>query len=180
LVGERKRTALLGLAFLILLMLSSVENAFFFQILSIVLQNQYLAVAMLFIHNVLVISLIILGMTFYVNLVSTFFKKEKYGSVILEHPRTFALVFTLVIVFLSILRGSNMLYGEIEIETLPLILLISAPIGIVEGYGIYLTIKKTLSNAMSMKDLALIYGIFLVAAVMEVGFINALLWAVNG
>lgn len=38
---------------------------------------------MLFIHNVLVISLIILGMTFYVNLVSTFFKKEKYGSVIL-------------------------------------------------------------------------------------------------
>jgi len=135
---------------------------------------------MLFIHNVLVISLIILGMTFYVNLVSTFFKKEKYGSVILEHPRTFALVFTLVIVFLSILRGSNMLYGEIEIETLPLILLISAPIGIVEGYGIYLTIKKTLSNAMSMKDLALIYGIFLVAAVMEVGFINALLWAVNG
>jgi hypothetical protein len=179
-VGERKRTALLGLAFLILLMLSSVENAFFFQILSSVLQNQYLAVAMLFIHNVLVISLIVLGMTFYVNLVSTFFKKEKYGSVILEHPRTFALVFTLVIVFLSILRGSNMLYGEIEIETLPLILLISAPIGIVEGYGIYLTIKKTLSNAMSMKDLALIYGIFLVAAVMEVGFINALLWAVNG
>jgi hypothetical protein len=179
-VGERKRTALLGLAFLILLMLSSVENAFFFQILSSVLQNQYLAVAMLFIHNVLVISLIVLGMTFYVNLVSTFFKKEKYGSVILEHPRTFALVFTLVIVFLSILRGSNMLYGEIEIETLPLILLVSAPIGIVEGYGIYLTIKKTLSNAMSMKDLALIYGIFLVAAVMEVGFINALLWAVNG
>jgi hypothetical protein len=179
-VGERKRTALLGLAFLILLMLSSVENAFFFQILSSVLQNQYLAVAMLFIHNVLVISLIVLGMTFYVNLVSTFFKKEKYGSVILEHPRTFALVFTLVIVFLSILRGSNMLYGEIEIETLPLILLVSAPIGIVEGYGIYLTIKKTLSNAMSMKDLALIYGIFLFAAIMEVGFINALLWAVNG
>jgi hypothetical protein len=179
-VGERKRTALLGLAFLILLMLSSVENAFFFQILSSVLQNQYLAVAMLFIHNVLVISLIVLGMTFYVNLVSTFFKKEKYGSVILEHPRTFALVFTLVIVFLSILRGSNMLYGEIEIETLPLILLVSAPIGIVEGYGIYLTIKKTLSNAMSMKDLALIYGIFLFAAIMEIGFINALLWAVNG
>jgi hypothetical protein len=175
-VGERKRTALLGLAFLILLMLSSVENAFFFQILSSILQNQYLAVAMLFIHNVLVISLIILGMTFYVNLVSTFFKKEKYGSVVVGHPGTFALVFTLVIVFLSILRGSNMLYGEIKIETMPLILLISAPIGIVEGYGIYLTIKKTLSNTMSMKNLAFIYGIFLVAAVMEVGFINVLIW----
>jgi hypothetical protein len=179
-VGERKRTVLLGLAFLVLLMLSSVENAFFFQILSSVLQNQYLAVAMLFMHNVLVISLIVLGMTFYVNLVSTFFKKEKYGSVILEHPRTFALVFTLVIVFLSILRGSNMLYGEIDVEALPLILLISAPIGIVEGYGIYLTIKKTLSNTMSMKELAFIYGIFFIAAIMEVAFINILAWISKG
>jgi len=135
---------------------------------------------MLFIHNVLVISLIILGMTFYVNLVSAFFKKEKYGSVILEHPRTFALVFTLVIVFLSILRGSNMLYGEIDVEALPLILLISAPIGIVEGYGIYLTIKKTLSNTMSMKELAFIYGIFFIAAIMEVAFINILAWISKG
>jgi hypothetical protein len=176
LIGERRRAVLLGLAFLVLLMLSSVENVFFFQILGTVLQNQYLAVAMLFIHNVLVISLVILGMTFYVSLVSAFFKREKYGSVILDHPRTFALVFTLVIIFLSILRGGSMLYGEIKIETLPLILLISTPIGIVEGYGIYLTIKKTLSNTMSMRDLAFIYGIFLIAAVMEVSFINLLIW----
>ena len=179
----RKQTVLLGLAFLLLLLVSSVENTVFFRISSNVLknlssvQNQLLAVGILFLHNIIVISLILLGMTFYVNLVVLdFFKREKYSHIVLEHSRTFALVFTLMIIFLSILRGSTIIYGEISVEALPLILLISAPIGIVEGYGIYLTIKKTLSQTMSMKDLAYIYGIFLIAAVMEVGFINLLMW----
>ena len=175
-IDERTRTVVLGLAFLIFLTLSYIENNFFFQMLKDVLQNPLLAVTMLFIHNVLVISLILLGMTFYVNLVvSNFFKREKYADIVLEHPRTFALVFTLMIVFLSILRGSSLLVGVVSVEALPFILLISAPIGIIEGYGIYLTIKKTLSRTMSMKDLAYIYGVFLIAAIIEVGFINLLI-----
>jgi len=41
---------------------------------------------MLFVHNVLVVSLILLGMTFYVNLVIlNFFKREKYSHIVLEH-----------------------------------------------------------------------------------------------
>lgn len=171
---QKKRTLLLGLAFLIFLILSYVENTFFFGILNDVLQNQLLAIFMLFVHNILVVSLIILGMTFYVNLVvSNFFEREKYAHIVLEHPRTFALVFTFVVVFLSILRGGSLL-GGITVEALPLIILISTPIGIVEGYGIYLTIKKTLSRIMSTKDLIYIYGIFLIASIMEVGFINLL------
>ena len=165
---------LLGLAFLIFLVLSSFENVLFFDLLDVVLQNQYFAVGMLFIHNILVISLILLAMTFYVNLVLNFFKKKKYEYVVLEHPRTFALVFTVMIVFLSILRGSTLISGGVSVDALPLIILISTPIGIVEGYGIYLTIKKTLGREMTMKNLASIYGIFLVAAIMEVGFINLL------
>jgi len=165
----------LGLAFLIFLTLSYIENNFFFQMLKDVLQNPLLAVTMLFIHNVLVISLILLGMTFYVNLViSNFFKREKYAHIVLEHPRTFALVFTVMILFLSILREGS-LFGGVSVEALPLILLISAPMGILEGYGMYLTIKKTLSRTMSMKDLAYIYGVFLIAAIIEVGFINLLI-----
>jgi hypothetical protein len=170
------RTVFLGLAFLFFLLLSYVENTVFFQNLDIILRNQFAAVAVLFIHNLLVISLILLGMTFYVNLVVlNFFKREKYGNIVLEHPKTFALFFTVMIVFLSILRGSTLIYGEITVEVLPLILLISAPVGIVEGYGIYLTIEKTLRRTMSMKDLAYIYGIFLIAAIMEVGFVNVLI-----
>jgi hypothetical protein len=174
LFDQKKRTVLLGLAFLIFLVLSYVVNAYFFETIGDVLQNQLLAIGMLFVHNLLVVSLIMLGMTFYVSLVvSNFFEREKYAHVVLEHPRTFALVFTFVVVFLSILRGGSLL-GGITVEALPLILLISAPIGIVEGYGIYLTIKKTLSRSMSTKDLIYIYGIFLIASIMEVGFINLL------
>ena len=177
---ERTHTMFLGFAFLILLVVSSVENTVFFNILGEILSNQFLAVGMLFMNNVLVISLILLGMTFYVNLVILdFFKREKYSHIVLEHSRTFALVFTIMIVFLSILRGSSLL-GGIDIEVLPLVLLISAPIGIVEGYGIYLTIEKTLSKAMSLRDLAYIYGIFFIASVMEVGFINLLISVATG
>lgn len=174
-MDAKKSTALLGLAFIVFLGLSYTENRFFFSILGDVLQNQVLAVFMLFVHNVLVVSLILLGMTFYVNLVVlNFFKREKYADIIITHPRTFALIFTCVIVFLSILRGATLISGGINLEALPLILLVSTPIGIVEGYGIYLTIKKTLSRTMSMKALAYIYGVFFAASVMEVGFINLL------
>ena len=177
----KRSTVLLGLAFIILLILSYIGNTIFFSILGDILQNQFLAVAMLFINNILVISLILLGMTFYVNLVILdFFKREKYAHIVLEHPRTFALVFTIMILFLSILRVSNLIYGRISVEALPPILLVSAPIGIIEGYGMYLTIKKTLSRAMFMKDLVYIYGIFLIAAIMEVVFINLLIWTATG
>lgn len=175
-LDAKKSTALLGLAFIAFLALSYAENLFFFGILGDVLRNQLLAVAMLFAHNVLVVSLILLGMTFYVNLVVlNFFKREKYADVVITHPRSFALIFTFIIVFLSILRGATLIYGGINIEVLPLILLISAPIGIIEGYGIYLTIKKTLARTMSIKDLAYIYGVFFIASIMEVGFINMLI-----
>jgi len=179
-LNTKKSTVLLGLAFIVLLALSYVENILFFSVVGDLFRNQFLAVIMLFIHNILAISLILLGMTFYVNLVVlNFFKREKYGHIVLEHPRTFAIVFALVILFLSILRGSSLL-GGITVGELPLILLVSAPIGIVEGYGIYLTLKKTLSRTMSMKDLAYIYGIFLMAAIMEVGFINLLISVSRG
>jgi hypothetical protein len=173
----------LGTAFVVLLVLSSVENTFFFGVVSGLFQselppaNKVVAqVAMLFIHNVLVVSLILLGMAFYVNLVMQgFFKREKYATIVLDHSRTFALVFTIMIIFLSILRGSSLL-GGITVEALPLVLLISTPIGMVEGYGIYSTIEKTLSRTMTMRDLGYIYGIFFVAALMEVSFINILIW----
>jgi hypothetical protein len=179
-LDAKKTTMLLGLAFSLFLVLSYVESMIFFSILGDILHNHFLAVVMFFGHNVLVISLILLGMTFYVNLViSGFFKREKHAHVVIEHPRTFAIVFTVMILFLSILREGS-LFGGISIEALPLILLISAPMGIVEGYGIYLTIKKTLSRTMSLKDLAYIYGIFFIAAIIEVGFINLLKLVVTG
>jgi len=178
---EKYRAVLLGLAFLILLMLSYIANTVFFNALGVLFQNQLLVFSMIFINNVTVVSLILLGMTFYVDLVVLgFFKREKYAHVVLEHPRTFAVVFALIVLFLSILRGANLFLGRVIIEALPIIFLVSTPIGIIEGYGIYLTIKKTLTRTMCMKDLVYIYSIFLVAAIMEVGFINLLIYVSKG
>jgi hypothetical protein len=173
--GKRKRTLLLGLVFVIFLVLSYVENTLFFEISSMLLQNQVLAVGVIFLHNVIVVSLALLGMTFYVDLVvSDFFNEQKYEYTVLNHPRIFAMLFTAVVLFLSILRGSIIFFGGINFEILPLILLVSAPIGIIEGYGMYLTISRTLSRTMSMKWLAHIYSVFFIAAVIEVVFMNLL------
>lgn len=176
-MSEKKRTIVLGLAFLFALLLSSFENTVFFTILAKdILQNQLLAVGMIFLHNVLVISMILLGMSFYVSLVvSGFFKREKYSHIVLEHPQTFAIAFTVIIIFLSILRGLTLIYGKVSLEALPKILIMSTPIGIVEGCGVYLTLKKTLSRTLKTKDLIYIYAIFFIAAVLEVIFINLLM-----
>jgi hypothetical protein len=104
---------LLGLVFVILLVLAYIENIFFFGILDEILQNSLLAVLMLFVHNVLVVSLIVLGMSFYVRLVFlNFFKKEKYADIVISHPRIFASIFACIIVFISILRGATLIVGE--------------------------------------------------------------------
>jgi hypothetical protein len=172
---EKYRVTLLGLTFLFLLMLSYLANTAFFNAFRTLFKNHLLVFFMIFINNVIVASMILLGMTFYVELVVLgFFKKEKYANVVLDHPRTFAAVFTSIVLFVSILRGASFFLGQIVVEALPTIFLVSAPIGILEGYGIYMTIKKTLSRAMAAKDLFYIYGIFLIAAIVEVGLINIL------
>ena len=172
---EKYRTVLLGLAFLTLLLFSYIANTAFFNSLNVLFQNQPLVFIMIFMNNIIVVSLILLGMRFYVDLVVLgFFKREKHADVILEHPRIFAIVFAFIVLFLSILRGANLFLGRIVVEALPTIFLVSTPIGIIEGYGVYLTIKKTLSRTITTRDLVYIYGIFLTAALLEIGFINIL------
>jgi hypothetical protein len=95
--------------------------------------------------------------------------------VVISHPRIFAAVFTCIMVFLSILRGAPLFNGGVTLKTLQLILLVSTPVGIIEGYGIYLTIKRTLSRTMTMKALIYIYCVFFLALVIEIGFIYLLI-----
>jgi len=174
-MDPKRKTVLLGLLFLGFLGLAYVENLAFYTYAGAVFFNPPLAVVAVFVHNVLVISLILLSMTFYVGLVvSGFFVEHKYEYVVLEHPRVFALVFTLVIIILSILRASMLVYNQVRLDTLAFILLMSLPNGIIEGYGIFLTLQKTFRQNMQTKDLLLIYGVFFVAAGVEVGFINGL------
>jgi hypothetical protein len=120
-IERSEKMVILGIGFLVLLLLSYVENRFFFSMIGNILQNQLLAIFMLFMNDILVVSLILLGMTFYVNLVVlNFFKREKHADMMINHPKTFALIFTFIIVFLSILRGATLIYGGINLEVVPI------------------------------------------------------------
>ena len=174
-MNHKKRTIILGLVFLLLLVFAYVENSSFFGSLGDVFSNPPLAVLFVFVHNVLVVSLILLGMTFYVGLVLNFMPQRKVEYVVLHNPRIFAFVFTLMIIFISILRASMLVYGQVFVDTLALIILLSTPNAIIEGYGIFQTIEKTLKRKMTMKALVAIYTLFFVAALIEVGYVHLLM-----
>jgi hypothetical protein len=55
-------------------------------------------------------------------------------------------------------------------------MLFSLPNGILEGYGIFRSIEKTLGRKLTLKDLAIVYSIFFFAAILEVGLVHILLW----
>jgi hypothetical protein len=173
----KKRTVLLGLVFLFFLVLAYVENTSFFVYIRDSFTTLPLGVVLLFIHNVLAVSLIILGMAFYVEVVLTFMPKRKIEYVVLQNPEIFAIVFASMILLISILRASTLVRGQVEVSTFAMVILLSLPAGLIEGYGIYQAIKKTLKKSLQTRDLALIYTIFLIAAVVEVGFVQILLWA---
>lgn len=173
-MNEKKRTIALGIVFLVCLALAYVENISFFHYVKNVFSNPPLAILLVFIHNILAVSLILVGMAFYVDFVLAFVPKRKYEYLVLEHPRLFALVFTIMILLVSILRAGTLLQGQVVINTLPLVILVSAPNGMIEGYGIFQCIQKTLKKSMSIKDLAVIYSIFFMAAIIEVGYVEAL------
>jgi hypothetical protein len=174
---KKKRTVILGLVFLFFLLFAYIENtSFFVYIRDSFTTNPLLAVVLVFIHNVLAISLIILGMTFYVEIVLNFMPKRKIEYVVLQNPTVFAVVFTVMILSLSIFRASTLMKGAVDIGSLALVILISAPIALVEGYGIFQAIKRTLSKNLTLRGLGAVYLIFFAAAVVEVGFVQLLLW----
>ena len=77
--------------------------------------------------------------------------------------------------FLTILfMGSTLVYGKVCVETLFLIILLSTPSAIIERYGIFQTIERTLKRNMTTKTLLGIYLLFLIAAIIEVGYVYLL------
>jgi len=175
-IEKKKQTVMLGLVFLFFLALSYVENTSFFVYIRDSFTNPPLAVVLVFIHNVLAISLIILGMAFYVEIVLTFMPKRRIEYVVLQNPTIFAVVFTVMILAISIFRASTLMKGEVDIGSLALVILVSAPNALVEGYGIFQAIKRTLSKNLTLRSLGAVYLIFFAAAVVEVGFVQLLLW----
>jgi len=68
----------------------------------------------------------------------------------------------------------SVMKGEVDIGSLALVILVSAPNALVEGYGIFQAIRR-LSKNLTMRGLAAIYLVFFLAVVVEVGFVQLLL-----
>lgn len=132
--------------------------------------NPVVAMLLIFIHNILVVSLIRLAMTFYVELILSFFQPRKLNYVVLQHPWLFVFVFTIMIILLSLFRTNAIVFGNFVLTRLGIIIFVSIPNALIEGYGIYLTIKQTLGRTITTRKLIIIYSIFFIAALIEVGF----------
>lgn len=113
-MNETRKTIVLGVVFLLCLTLAYFENALFFTYLADIFSNPLSSMLVLFVHNVLVVSLIMVTMTFCVNFVLTFLPKRKYEFEVLENPRLFAFIFTVIILVISILRTSDLVCGTIS------------------------------------------------------------------
>ena len=173
-MNQKKKTVVLGLVFTLLLFFAYTENSSFFGSIGEVFANPLLAILFVFVHNVLVISLILLGMTFYVGLVLNFLADREEEHVIINNPRIFAFIFTLVVIFFSILRASTLVYGQVVLNTLFFAILLSTPNAILEGYGLYQTIKRTLNRKMTTNTLLAINLLFNLAPIIEVGYVYLL------
>lgn len=86
-MNPARRTVMLDFAFLFFLALSYIENVGFFSYIKDISMNHPLAVTLVYIHNVLAISLIVLGMALYIEFVSAFLPEKKIERVVLRHPR---------------------------------------------------------------------------------------------
>lgn len=173
-MSSKNKAITLGFIFIFFLALAYFENTLFLGCSRNIFTNPPLAIAMIFMHNVIVVSLIIIGMSFYVEFVPAFLPKRKVDYIVLDHPRIFAAIFTVIILLISILRIYQHIYGRIVIDVVEIIMLISLPHGIVEAYGIYKAIYVTLARRLTNKVLTKICLIFLLAAFLEVGFVQIL------
>jgi hypothetical protein len=174
-MNEKGKVLALGLLFVVCLTLAYFENLFFFQSLGDkdLFVQPWTAVPVVFLHNVLAVSLIVLGMSFYVKFVLNFLPKRRYEYIALEHPRIFASVFTIIILAVSVLRANTLLGGGFLFNP-AFVMLLSLPQGILEAYAIFVAIEKILEQELTKKNLATVYMLFFLAALLEVGFVQLL------
>jgi hypothetical protein len=67
-----------------------------------------------------------------------------------------------------------LVYGQVLENSFFLVILLSTPNAIIDGFGIYQTIQRTLKRKITLKALAGIYLLFFMAAIIELGYVYLL------
>lgn len=171
-MNKKIETILLGFTFILFLFLGYIENIIVFRYAPKIILNEILGFLVIFLHNITVASIIIIGMSFYIKVVD-FLPRRKFEYMVLEHPKVFALFFTAIFFSFSIIRTINIL--KVNLIDIFLFIFFSLPHGILEFYSIFLAIRITLEKNLSINKLMLIYSILLISAILESFLIHYIL-----
>ncbi|MCS7112445.1 MAG: hypothetical protein RMJ00_04410 [Nitrososphaerota archaeon] len=112
-------------------------------------------------------------MSFYVEFTKTLPLRIYSEYIVFERPRLFSAIFTALIIAASILRVTALLDGGL---TSSMVILITAalPHSLIEAYSIYNAIYKVLTKRLTVKVLAGVYLLLLLAAILEVASMQVL------
>jgi hypothetical protein len=158
---------MLGLSFLSLLAFVNVENGVVIASARSILGDRLLAAVVIFAHNSLAASTIMVGMSFYANLVALgVFAKRRHANAVLKHLTVFSAVLAPLVVFTSVFHWMNP--AQICLEAM----LKCVPVAAIESYGIYLAANTALRRSVTAKSLACVYAVFLIGAVVEMDIIT--------
>jgi len=169
----RRKVALQGLASFAAITLLYVESVYSLPFLVGVLNIWPLALATIFSHNAFAASAIMLCMIFCTNLTALFKERKCRGAALaLRHPGAFSAAFAAVVVLTSLLRGAGL--ANAQLQDIPTMALISLPVMVMEGYGLYLAVKNVLTKNVRAKTLLQVYTVFFAAAAVEASLITLL------
>ncbi|MEM2740450.1 MAG: hypothetical protein QXQ29_06595 [Candidatus Bathyarchaeia archaeon] len=170
----KRRVVVLGLIFLVFLILAYFENNLFLGYIGKIFAHPILTITVIFFHNVIASSLIVLGMNFYIEFTRILPRATYKEYMVLEKPRLFSAIFTIFIMAMSIFRIVAFLNGGLAYGMVVSIIAAALPHSFIEAYSIYNAIYKVLTKRLTIKALAAIYLLLLSAAVLEVISMQAL------
>jgi len=159
-LGKKGLAALLCV-FLSLLIFARFETEIFVSSVRL-LKADALMATLIFAHNSLAATTVSVGMLFLSCLVEALperFKRREASA--LKHPRLFSAAFAVLLVL-----GSLLQFGGLKaLDVLPL--LMTLPVAAIEVYGLYLAVLCGLRKRVSASNMAKVYTVFLVGAMVE-------------
>jgi hypothetical protein len=157
---DKLRVAVLGLVFSALLSLVHFESRVFMPLADWVVHARAVMVVLIFTHNSLAATAIVVGMLFASTFVEALPVKYRRGNgVAVARPKVFSAVFAVLLVLRSLLVWGGSLNANA--------LLHCVPVAALEACGLYLATLMGLRSSVSMKNMATLYALFLAGAIME-------------
>ncbi len=167
-LGKRLRAFMLGIAFAALLVCAHFESKAFISNAEAVLRSGLWMALLIFAHNSLAATTATAGMCFYVFLAEAVPRLRDKGYFLIQrNAKLFSAAFTILIIFNSLLLGGGLQVFNVQLVHFWI------PVAAVEACGMYLAILYPLTGRLSALNMAKVYSVFLIGAILETCMILA-------